>query len=326
MLHEPDVSIGQIRKLIAIAEARSFSRAAVSLSISQPSLSRFTRELEGKFRLQIFQRHGRGVKLTTAGEHLLKALRSMLQSYSVACSEIDELAKTAQGDVTVAMLESTYRVIGLPLMKKFKSLHPNATMRITNSHSHDIQELVVSSKADFGIVCDTHSLVGLHTDPLVAEDLYFISKQGTFGSQEDVVTLRSVSDAPLFLPAKGGSIRTILSRAFARLQLELNPVLDVDDNEMILELVAEGHGFTVLPFSGIYRELKSGKFSIAKIISPPLQRRLLLAIPSNRQISFAARQAAHLTRAIALSNCELARWKQIKSPSQDSRSALCDIE
>lgn len=311
MPHEPDISISQMRKLVTIAKERSFSRAAVALSLSQPSLSRFTREFEDKFRIQLFQRHGRGVHLTVAGEHLLRALQEILDSYDLACGEIEQLAKTVRGEVTVAMLESTYRVIGLPLMRRFKSLHPHATMRITNSYSHDIQELLVSSKADFGIVCDTHSLSALQVDPLVVEDLYLIFKPGGIGEDKDEISLHEVSQLPLFLPAKGGSIRTILTRALAELHLDLNPLLDVDDNEMILDLVSEGHGFTVLPFSGIYRELKSGKFSVAKITSPPLKRKLMLAIPSNRQMSFAARQAAHLARAIVRSNCELARWKLI---------------
>ncbi|MEZ5831960.1 MAG: LysR substrate-binding domain-containing protein [Dongiaceae bacterium] len=300
-----------MRKLVAIAEAKSFSRAAALLSMTQPGLSRFTRDLEERFRIRLFQRHGRGVQLTAAGDCLLQSITEMLRCYDNACSKIGEMTGVVQGEITVAMLESTSRVIALPLIRRFKAVYPKLTIRILSGYSPIIRELIVSGSADFGIVCNTQPLPGLQTDPLVVENLYVISKAGALDDFRQEVPLSELADMALFLTATGGSIRTILSRAMSEMRLRLNVALELEDNETILDLVAEGQGYTVLPFSGIYRELETGRFSIARIAQPSLQRELVLAVPSNRQLSMAGRQAAMLTRRVVRSSSALARWRPL---------------
>ena len=85
------IELRHLRYFLAVAETAHFTRAAVKLNVTQPTLSHQIRELEGQLSLQLFDRIGRGVKLTAAGETLLPHARKVLRELEAAQRALNDL-------------------------------------------------------------------------------------------------------------------------------------------------------------------------------------------------------------------------------------------
>jgi LysR family carnitine catabolism transcriptional activator len=109
---------------LAIAESGSFTRAAAILNIAQPSLSHTILMLERELGAQLFERLGRGVKLTSAGQALLGPARRTLGSFQLATSAVRSIADSGFGRLSVITntlwaIEPLVQIIG-----EFRQLHP----------------------------------------------------------------------------------------------------------------------------------------------------------------------------------------------------------
>jgi len=98
------MELRHLRYFVAIAEERSFTRAAERLWVAQPGLSTQIRRLESELGLQLFERHTRGVDLTEAGELFLERARTALAAADAARSTGHDLGEGLVGAVRVGIV------------------------------------------------------------------------------------------------------------------------------------------------------------------------------------------------------------------------------
>jgi len=138
---------------LAIAESGSFTRAAAALNIAQPSLSHTILMLERELGSQLFERLGRGVKLTAAGQALLAPARRTLGSFQSAHEAVRNVEDVGFGRLalitnTLWAIEPLVQIIG-----DFRQLHPGVQFTVTDPQRRfDVLEQVRSGEADFGLV------------------------------------------------------------------------------------------------------------------------------------------------------------------------------
>src|ERR1700761_8595677 len=97
------MELRHFRYFVAIAEERSFTRAAERLWVAQPSLSSQIRRLETELGVRLFERHTRGVDLTDAGALLLKRARATLEAADVARATGRDLEAGLVGTVRLGL-------------------------------------------------------------------------------------------------------------------------------------------------------------------------------------------------------------------------------
>src|SRR5215204_2887478 len=100
------IELRHLRYFLAVAETAHFTRAAAKLNVTQPTLSQQIRELEGQINLQLFDRVGRRVKLTAAGETLLPHARKVLRQLDEAQSALSELDGLKRGLLRVGIVQT----------------------------------------------------------------------------------------------------------------------------------------------------------------------------------------------------------------------------
>jgi DNA-binding transcriptional LysR family regulator len=141
---------------VAIAESGSFTRAAAALNIAQPSLSHTILMLERELGAQLFERLGRGVKLTPAGQSLLAPARRTLASFQFAQAAVRSVSDLGFGRLSVITntlwaIEPLVQIIG-----EFRQLHPAVQFTVADPQRRfDVLEQVRSGEADFGLVDGT---------------------------------------------------------------------------------------------------------------------------------------------------------------------------
>lgn len=292
---------------LAISEARSFSRAATSLRLTQPALSRRIRELEAELGASLFERHGRGVTLTEAGTLLHERATGILRLAGAAKEEIAAHTREPSGDLAVA-LPAAYRVlITAKLLANYNRLYPKVRLRVLELTTVGRQEAVVAGRADLAVITSVDPDEGLVVRPLVNEALFIVGapERGLRASRSEC--LKDIAKLPLVQNTRPNGMRLILEKAISRAGFENHTVMEVDAIGMMIDLAAAGPYCAVAPFSAIQNHVEAQRVSAAPIAGLAITWQVVAA--SDRPISVAARAFEEMLVFECRTAIHLGKWK-----------------
>src|SRR5215471_11194461 len=133
------IELRHLRYFLAVAEDQHFTRAAEKLRITQPTLSHQIRELEGQLNLSLFDRVGRRVKLTAAGEMLLPRARRIVRELAEAQSALDELHGLKRGGLKVGIVQTVNACVIPEIVARFSATHPGIDIACAEMAVADIE-------------------------------------------------------------------------------------------------------------------------------------------------------------------------------------------
>src|SRR5262249_34006459 len=125
---------------VQVAEAGSFSKAAATLAVGQPALSRGIKELEQRYDVQLLHRNGRGVSLTDAGEQLLAHAKGLLRGLAQAEHELLTVRGTPSGHVAIGVPPLFGHVLNFGLIKTVRAQHPKIALTFAEGFTTDFLE------------------------------------------------------------------------------------------------------------------------------------------------------------------------------------------
>lgn len=146
------MELRHLRYFVAVAEERSFSRAADRLAIAQPPLSQQIRRLEADLGFPLFERTSKGVSLTRAGEALLPAARSVLEAAEAARRAAESAHHGDAGRLSVAYMNSAAYGILPRLLKAMQDEHPGIRMDVREMAIADQLDALLDGRIDAGIL------------------------------------------------------------------------------------------------------------------------------------------------------------------------------
>lgn len=232
---------------LAVAESGSFTRAAARLTIAQPSLSQSIAALERELGAALFERLGRGVKLTPAGEALLEPARRSLRSFMLAKGAVRSVADAGFGHLSIISgtlwaIEPLVRMIG-----EFRLVYPAAQFTVTDPLSRSkVLDAVRSGEADFGLLDGTAPSGALASRWLVDHELVAV-----LPNRSSVTALSmSVADlVPLGLIStpKGTPLRALLDDQLELAGQPAEVAVETAHLASVVPLVLAGAGAALLP-------------------------------------------------------------------------------
>lgn len=262
----------------AVADAGSFSRAAASLNMTQPSLSRQVHLLENEFGQRLMERHGRGVQLTEAGAALLTHARAILDVTERAKADMAERQRNPRGRLTIGMPHRVAQVITADLVERFHERYPEAGISITEGVSLRLREWLIAGRIDLAILFDPAPSPQIREEVLVRESLVLISKRRL----PPRVRLAEVVQHRLVMPSAPNALRRLLDEHTSPRQIELNLVAEVDSVHTVLNLVSRGVADSVVPASAPRQWGLKDRLGVAEISAPAIRNKLILAVPTAR--------------------------------------------
>jgi DNA-binding transcriptional LysR family regulator len=147
------LELRHLRYFTAIAEAESFSRAARKLRVAQPALSQRMKDLEGELGLALFERSGRGIRLTPAGRYYLEEVRQTLHRLEAAGEEARQIQRGEVGSLRLAILETLSLVEPLPrLLRELRRRHPGLHLKLVGLPSLAQYEALHARTIDAGLI------------------------------------------------------------------------------------------------------------------------------------------------------------------------------
>jgi LysR family nitrogen assimilation transcriptional regulator len=290
----------QLRYFFQVAETGSFSRAAAALSIAQSALSRQISKLENDLGMPLLYRHGRGVTLTIEGEKLLAGAKPLLVKLEQVEEELRAGRKAVRGTVKMGLPPSISAELSAPLLQEFRANFPDASLRITDGFSAHIHEWLASGRLDFAIYYAEGKNPSLHTEPLVAEDLYLFGpnkRQGPFArGRRTTISFREIANVPLVLPAAQHGLRRRINRAAARKRMKLQVEIELDAVATLKDMVQKDGAYSIMTYGGIAAEVEAGVFRACKIINPTIEHTMCLATSPHQAMTVGTREAIRLAR------------------------------
>ncbi len=161
-----------IRYLMAVAEHKSFTRAAEALYVSQPTLSQQIKQLEDLLDVQLLDRSGRHVRLTAAGEVYLEHAQRALKELNAATRAIHELADLSRGSLRIGMTPIT-DYLATPLLEDFNAAYPNITVSILEMPHHEIETALFDDQLDIGVTFGSASNLDTFSEDIETRLMFF---------------------------------------------------------------------------------------------------------------------------------------------------------
>lgn len=300
-----------LKSFLKIADMGSISRAAESLGIAQPSLSQQLLRLEDELHFSLFRRTARGVTLTEAGRIFQEHARNILRNTELAIEDVRELTAEPSGAVILAVPYSISKLAGVPLIETFLRHAPQIAFRLDEAFTGQIRGWLETGKIDIGILHDLGPLRHLSSCRLASEELFLIGPAGTYGKLNNMpdAAASTLAGLPMILPGPPHGLRQVIDQETARLGVTLTTRLDIDAMAHIADLVAAGHGYSILPLPVVTDALAAGKISIARIGQGGVRRTLCLARNSSQIVTHASVRCEDLIIKVLSGLIEKGIWR-----------------
>jgi LysR family transcriptional regulator, nitrogen assimilation regulatory protein len=290
----------ELHSFLVIADLGSVTNAAARLGTAQPTLSQLLLRLEDELGVKLFQRVSRGVVPTDAGRVFQEHARAILKQMQRAREEVKQQDPVAHHIVPVGLPSSISMLLGARLMVAVRQKLSNVSVHLVETMSGFIRAWMEDRSLDIGVLHDVSALGHLLARPLVLEEIFLIGPGGRFGPLDQQTIARTpipfaaAQANPLILPTRQHALRQLAERQFQGEGLPLQVEMEVDSLTHIKELVAAGHGYSLLSHAAVHKELAEGSLSAVRIAPPTLRRMVYLVRNPARFISRASVQIEDL--------------------------------
>ncbi|ERI53414.1 LysR family transcriptional regulator [Pseudomonas sp. NPDC077649] len=300
------MTLKQLRYLIAIAEAGSFSAAARRAYIAQPALSRQIGLLESELEMQLLERQHDGVALTDAGRRLYEVARSVVQKLD---SVKDELASTRgdpRGHVSIS-IPATVSALLLPeIIRRASDKFPGISLTICDGLTREGGQSIELGKVDFGVVPNAEELEHVIAEPIFTEDLYWVGP-GSSAESGTPISLAEAGATRLVMAPRALHLRRRIEQAAMEAGVTLNVVYEQQSAPGIASLVRHGLAATICNWPPLEELFESTAARL--IVEPRITRTVSIAYSVHKPLSFAASCMRDLVRGLLLDAVGDGRWR-----------------
>ena len=284
------MTLQQLTYFLAATEHGSFSAAAESLHMAQPSLSEQIRRLEAELGVPLFARAGRGLELTDAGRLLLPHAERTLDEARQASESVREVRELAGGTVAFGTFGSAHHYLLGGLVQDFRGRHPAVRVRVVGQNSSEVADAVRDGHLEAGLVVLPVDDRGLDVRPAMREELLYVSSEP--GRASEPMTIERLAEAPLILyDARWGSedpTRRQLTERAQRAGVKLEPTIEVEYLTAALDLAVRGLGDTVATRSIVVSRGLGRRLAVVPF-DPPLLETFAFITRRNAHLSPATR-------------------------------------
>lgn len=253
-----------IKTFLKIVELQSFSKAADAIGYTQSTVTAQIHNLEKELEVTLFDRFNKSIRLTPQGEQFLMYARKLIHTEALAKASVhttDELA----GSLHIAMAPSICSCFFPDILARYHEKYPKVQLRVDTYSTKQLFDQLAHNYVDLIYTFD-HRVYQQNQIILLEheEPVYFVARPDhPFCGQ--TVSLNEIATQPLLLTEQGQSYRNHLEQLFAEYSLQLTPILEIDQAEMLMDLVLKGSGISFLPAYTIRKKVMSGELCVLDV-------------------------------------------------------------
>ena len=292
------MELNQLETFLAVAEERSFSRAAVRMHRTQPAISQVIRKLEESVGEVLFDRAARDGSLTAAGELLREYAKRLLALRREANSAMEELKSLERGRLQLAANEYTCLYL-LPVLDAFRKQFPKIDVTVHRSLASRIPEELDLHTFELGVISFKPDIELYRSVAVYADTLAFIANPSHPLAGKKSVSITELGDELFVAHNVESPLRKKVIEAFERHRTPLQMRIELPTIEAIKRFVAMGNGVALVPRLTAARELETGDLVAVPVVDLEIRRLLRLVYRRNAKLSYAATAFLQTVRAMA---------------------------
>jgi len=285
----------QLASFLEVAKQQSFSRAAEKLFRTQPAISAQVRLIEQECGEKLFDRSGKKVLLTPAGEILSRYAQKMMGLHKEVLEAIAELNQTPRGRLYIGANEATCLYVLPKTFAKFKQLYPLVQISIYRNFSHKIVQKVQENAVDLGIVTLPQTANNMEVIPVFRDEVQVVVPKNHVLAKSRSVTVEEVAHHPLILP-KTGHTRVTIDRLFRAYRDHIQISMELASVETIKKFVGAGLGISLISRTYAQPEVAAGVLKLIPLDGQKIHRELGLIYRRDRYLSLPAKVFIEVVR------------------------------
>ncbi|WP_274361794.1 LysR family transcriptional regulator [Paenibacillus thermotolerans] len=284
------MDIRQLTYFIEVARFLSFTKAAEHLHITQPTLSKMIKTMEEELGVALFDRSGKHVELTDAGEAILRSAKHIVKSLDELSAELNNLMKIKKGKLRLGIPPMIGGYFFSSVIDRFHKAYPHIQLQLVEKGGRRIESDVVHGELDAGLVIlPVGDESKFHIMPCLEENLMLVAHAGHPLGERKKVQLLELENESFIMFHEDFTVHHLIKDAC--LDAGFNPqiVFESSQWDFMTELAATGFGIALLP-EGICRTLDSRRFRTVPLVQPSIPWRLSMIWTKDKYMSFAARE------------------------------------
>jgi len=273
------MDLHQLEAFVAVVERESFTRAAETLHLTQPAVTRQVAGLELELHTRLLERMGRRVQLTASGEALYRYATEILRLCQEAERVVADVASGAAGRLAVGASSTTATYILPPLLRHFRAAHPGVELSVHTGISARVVAMVRSNVVDVGIVTGLQHEDGLVRIPLAEyATVVVVYPEHPLARNAGPIATTDLQGSPLILMEEGTNLRSYVDRLLSAAGVEEQVTMELDNVEAIKKMIEAGLGISLLPLISVMSEVETGRLVVLPLIDVPSAQRRIAAI------------------------------------------------
>lgn len=278
------LGVWRLQLLREVARRGTITAAADALDVTPSAVSQQLRMLEAEARVPLIEHHGRRVRLTDAGQMLVRHADAIMAAIAAAESELETTREGISGTLRVAAFPTVARAILPGVIARLGGRHPGLRVSLRDLESAESLVALARDEVDLAVVDEYDEVTrieerGVDLVPLLRDPIQLALPPGR-AADGDAVRLADLRDDPWIMDTEASSIHQATLRACRRAGFEPHVRSNCKDYSVIIALVEAGLGVAVLP--GLALRDRPIRATVVPV-DPPLERRVMVAVKPERR-------------------------------------------
>jgi DNA-binding transcriptional LysR family regulator len=278
------VSLRQLRVFEAAASSRSFSKAAEILHLTQPGVSMHIKELEANAGLPLFERIGRKLYVTEAGQELLARARDILRALKEAEDTLDGLKGLRRGRINLAVV-STAKYFVPQLLAQFGRNFPELEIRLAVNNRNSVIEQLIANEVDLAIMGRSPESLDTVAEPFAQNPHVIIAAPSHRLAGVRRLPVEMLAGESFIVREPGSGTRQAMQHFFDDLHVVCNVAMEMASNETIKQAVMAGMGVSFISRHTIELELQTQRLVVLDVRGTPIIRHWHVAHLAKKRLS-----------------------------------------
>ena len=300
------MDIKEYRYILTVIECGGISRAAEKLNISQPSLSKYIQNLEGRIGVKFFNKSDGIIHLTYAGRRYIEYAQKISNLDLAVTREMENIKNNESGEIIIGITVTRGSVLLSRILPLLNKSFPKIRFRITEGTSEALEEKLLQRKIDFAFLNLPFHKHDLEYTELEDEKIVITMNTGhplnskavsIPGSPEKWIDINLLADEEFILLKNGQRMRQIADDIFKNCSFKAKIKLETGSAVTAYNLSSIGYGISFIT-EGYCRLLNNPDISYYSVGNPPVHCSFVIAYPSKYELTETALSSIEKIRGI----------------------------
>jgi DNA-binding transcriptional LysR family regulator len=247
-----------------VATQLSFSKAAETLFISQPAISRHIKSLEQQYHISLFERKGNSITLTDEGALLLEHVKKAKELQRQMEFEVTSVAgqQQAKGNLVIGASTTVALYVIPKILSAFHQKYPHIKLRLVNRNSENILKALLDHEIDFGIMEGRNKISSARYQFFMSDEVIPVCSAKSALAKQKKIALTALKDTPVALRERGSGTLAAVLHALEKYKIHMNELkagITLGGTEALKNFLLNDTCLGFLPLRSVAKQLKTGE-------------------------------------------------------------------